>query len=326
MTSQICKEISAHLFGGRCRLCAYRHAGVVAVEEARAAQPAHHPHVDRRNAHARAQATIGGHSVLCAQFGTDAACPGPDCTCGGLPHALCCPAHAPAGSVRGDAVVLVREPFAPNARAVAETRELMAELSDRPHGDGVEAAQIAGVTIERVAGGWTWRAWSSEGTLRLQVSPPAPTLEAALADAEAWRRTWEQQLAVSATSCPHPEVATTGRVRCGLCGERVPGKTWEDATEEGITETRLRPLPPGAPEAVQQLTADLAAEGIEAGLVRALPSYLTAPKSVTDIISAMGLLAHGDRAKLSQVERSSIASAVIQYVERLEERSRGGAS
>jgi len=39
--------------------------------------PAHHPHVDRRGAGARAEAFLAGHSVLCAQLGSDPACPGP---------------------------------------------------------------------------------------------------------------------------------------------------------------------------------------------------------------------------------------------------------
>lgn len=34
-----------------------------------------HAHVDRRGAGARAKAIIAGHSVQCAQFGADPACP-----------------------------------------------------------------------------------------------------------------------------------------------------------------------------------------------------------------------------------------------------------
>jgi hypothetical protein len=37
----------------------------------------HHPHVDRAGAYARASAIAAGHSVECAEFGTDAACQGP---------------------------------------------------------------------------------------------------------------------------------------------------------------------------------------------------------------------------------------------------------
>lgn len=52
-----------------------RLAGVTLDAQGRRQSP-HHPHVDRWGAGARASAIISGHSVECAQFGTDAACAG----------------------------------------------------------------------------------------------------------------------------------------------------------------------------------------------------------------------------------------------------------
>jgi len=124
-----------------------------------------------------------------------------------------------------------------------------------------------------------------------------------------------------------------GEVICTACALRCLGRAADGAPcvlepHHPAPCASLRPLPPGAPEAVQQVTAECRAEGVPAGLLaepapqRAPGELGSVPASIEDAIDAFQRsVDHGDGGGAGRTRRA-LRAAIARELAAVEERVR----